>query len=120
MTEPGSRSITIYLALANPDSALKGGMFAQGELVLDQTGPRPAIPLTAVRNESGVTYVLTIEDGRLVKRSVSLGLRAESQGYVEVIDGLSPGERVLSAKLDTLKPGSLVTLPAATPAEKLP
>jgi RND family efflux transporter MFP subunit len=120
VTEPGSRSIYVYLALANPDSALKGGMFAQGDLVLDKTEPRPAIPLTALRSESGLPYVLVIEDDKLVKRPVTLGLRAENEGYVEVLAGLEPGERVLSARIDTLGPGSVVTLAqAATPAAAL-
>ena len=40
MTADGSRAITIYIAVPNPDRALKGGMFAQGELTLDTTAAR--------------------------------------------------------------------------------
>ena len=36
ITADGSRAITIYIAVPNPDSALKGGMFAQGALTLDK------------------------------------------------------------------------------------
>ncbi len=39
MTEQGSRSITVYLSVPNPDGALKGGMFGQGMLVLDKSAP---------------------------------------------------------------------------------
>ena len=35
--EPGSRSITLYISVANRDGVLRGGMFAKGQIVLDKT-----------------------------------------------------------------------------------
>ena len=40
ITADGSRAITIYIAVPNPNSALKGGMFAQGALTLDNVAAR--------------------------------------------------------------------------------
>ena len=117
MTEQGSRSITVYLSVPNPDGALKGGMFGRGQLVLDKSVPTPAIPAGAVHNEAGQPYVLVFADGRIEKRSVSLGLSSEDQGSVEVVDGLKPGEQVLMAKLDNFKDGAAAVLKgAAVPA----
>lgn len=111
-TEEGSRSIKLYLSVANTDGALRGGMFGQGELVLDKTEPAPAIPLTAVRTEAGATYVLSVEDGKLVQRAVTLGLSTADNSLVEVRDGLREGEQIVVAKIDTLKPGTAVIIKA--------
>lgn len=113
MTEQGSRSITIYLSVPNPDGALKGGMFGQGVLVLDKTAPTPAVPSAAVRTEAGLPYVLVFADGRISRRPVSLGLSSEDLGSVEVRDGLKPGEQVLLAKLDDFKDGMAAVLQGA-------
>lgn len=110
MTEQGSRSITIYLSVPNPDGVLRGGMFAQGSLVLDKTEPTPAIPAAAVRTEAGVPYVLVFADGKINRRPVTLGLNSEDQGSVEVRDGLKAGEQVLVAKLDDFKEGMAAVL----------
>ncbi|MBV8063755.1 MAG: efflux RND transporter periplasmic adaptor subunit [Nevskia sp.] len=117
MTEQGSRSITIYLSVPNPDAVLRGGMFAQGSLVLDKSEPAPAIPAAAVRNEAGVPYVLVFADGKIGRRAVTLGLGSEDQGAVEVRDGLKPGEQVLLAKLDDFKEGMAAVLKGDAPAK---
>ena len=117
MTESGSRSITVYLSVPNPDGALKGGMFGEGTLALDNAAPAPAVPSAAVRNEAGVPYVLVLADGKLQRRQVTLGLGSQEQGSVEVRDGLKPGEQVLLAKIDNFKDGMPAVLKvAAAPA----
>jgi len=113
MTEQGSRSITIYLSVPNPDGVLRGGMFAQGTLVLDKNEPTPAIPAATVRSEAGLPYVLVFADGKLSRRAVTLGLNSEDMGSVEVRDGLKPGEQVLVAKLDNFKEGMTAVLKGA-------
>ncbi len=120
MTEQGSRSITVYLSVPNPDGALKGGMFGQGVLIMDKTEPRPAIPLAAVRSEAGLPYVLVFADGKISKRALTLGVHSEEQGVVEVLNGLKPGEQVLLAKLDEFKDGEAAVLKQAAAASPAP
>lgn len=118
MTDTGSRSVMLYLSVENPDGVLKGGMFAQGDLVLDETAPVTAIPQTAVHTQAGIPYVFVIENGKLARRTIKLGLRSEEQNLVEITDGLADGERVVSARIETLKEGTSVTVtePAASTA----
>ena len=113
MTDVGSRSIMLYLAVANPDGVLKGGMFAQGELILDQSGPVRAIPISAVRTQAGLPFVFAIENNHVVRHSITLGIRSEEQHLVEVREGLDEGAVVVSANLDRLKEGSEVTVSTA-------
>ncbi|HLF96429.1 MAG TPA: efflux RND transporter periplasmic adaptor subunit [Methylococcaceae bacterium] len=53
----GSRSILVHIAVANPDAALKGGMFAKGSLTLAQFIATATIPRQALRQDNGQAYV---------------------------------------------------------------
>jgi membrane fusion protein, multidrug efflux system len=120
VTEQGSRSITMYISVANRDGVLRGGMFAKGQIVLDKTAPAAVVPASAIRDESGQAYVYTIEDGKIGKRAVKVGLTEPQQGLVEVKSGLESGLQVVSARVSGLKPGSPATLkaPAMKPASE--
>ena len=118
MTEQGSRSITLYISVANRDGVLRGGMFAKGQIVLDRTQPAAVVPATAIRDESGQAYVYTIEDGKIGKRAVKVGVTEPQEGLVEVKSGLETGLQVVSARVSGLKPGTAATMksPVVKPA----
>lgn len=111
--EQGSRAIVLYLSIANRDGVLRGGMFAQGQLVLDKRAPAPVIPAAAVREEAGQSFVFTIESGKVARRAVTLGEREPHAGLVEIRSGLDTGASVVSARLTGLKPGSPAVIKAA-------
>lgn len=116
-TEQGSRSILIYLSLDNSAGLLRGGMFAQGELVIAESGEGPVVPVAAIRSEAGLKYVMAVVDGKLQQKSVKLGLSTEDNALVEVREGLAAGDVVVVGRLDSLKPGTPVVLKtAAAPA----
>lgn len=113
-TEPGTRAINVYIALNNPETTLRSGMFATGRIALAQSQPMPTLPLTAVRTEAGQSYVWTIVEGRLLRRFVLLGRRDEESGRVEVKTVLASDVPVLAARFDNLKDGSRAIVKAAS------
>ncbi|MEB0137168.1 efflux RND transporter periplasmic adaptor subunit [Actimicrobium sp. CCC2.4] len=110
--EAGSRAIMVYVAVANADGALKSGMYAKGGITLGKSSLVPAVPVAALRSKDGVTTVLRIADGKIIEQVVRPGLRNDDEGMVEITAGLSVGMPVLAVKLDGIKAGSLVKLPA--------
>ena len=114
--DPGSRSITLYVSVANRDGVLKGGMFAKGNLILDKAPPAAVVPAGAVREEAGQAYVFTIENGKIARRAVTTGLREE--GLVEVRSGLERGIPVVRARITDLKPGAPAILKTSAMATK--
>ena len=115
-TEPGTRSIVVYVGLANPDNALKGGMFATGRIALGGGTPVPTLPLTAVRMDAGQSYVWVIRDGKLVRRAVVTGQRDDETGVVEIKTTLPAGDPVLAARFDNLKEGAPAVVRAPVPS----
>ena len=116
-TEPGTRSILVYVGIPNTDGALRGGMFATGRISLAASAPVPTLPATAIRVEAGQAYVWLLEDGKLVKRMVATGARDDAAGRVEIRTALPAGAPILGARMDNLKEGApaIVKAPLPTP-----
>jgi membrane fusion protein (multidrug efflux system) len=102
---PG-RTITVKALVANPKRSLQAGMFIEARL---ETAVRPAatvIPEDAVSPFAGSMYVWVISAGKAQRRQVVLGVR--TVGYVEVRQGVEPGDQVVVGGAERLSPGAEV------------
>lgn len=98
----GTRSIPIYVELANNERSLKAGMFAKGVLVATTRASALSIPASAIRDDGGDPFVYRIAGDKLARQKIVLGMRSDTQGMVEVVSGLEAGARIVSANLGTL------------------
>ena len=118
--QTGSRSVLVYLAVdAHP--ALRQGLFARGRIAVAQADAL-AVPLAAVRTDLSQPYVLQMQDGKAVLKTVALGIRGEVQGqpWVAVTGGLADGATVLTGTAGAVRDGTPVRLvgPAAASAAR--
>jgi len=90
-----SRTARLRIEVANPDGRLRADMAATAEIKSPLDGSRVAVPDSAVI-DSGQRQVVLVErgEGRYEPRPVRLG--AHVPGWVQVLDGLKPGERVVT------------------------
>lgn len=109
----GSRSVPIYIEVANPDAALKAGLFAEGQLSIGRHAATALAPLAALRSESGVNFVYLIDGEQIRRQAVETGVFSEAEGMVEIVKGLAGGNRVVAANLGVLKEGARVRMKAA-------
>jgi membrane fusion protein (multidrug efflux system) len=115
-TETASRGIKLFIAVPNPDASLKGGMFAQGGVMLSLAAPMPVVPTSAVFEEAGQSYVFAIDAGKLVKQAIGTGMKDESTGLTAVTSGLKEGAQVVRIRMPSLKAGVPAVLkPMANP-----
>jgi HlyD family secretion protein len=77
--------------------ALNRGQTLQAKLTLGDPAPALLIPNGAFYNETGGAWVFVVAPGggEAVKRNVRLGRR--NADYIEVLEGLEPGERVITS-----------------------
>jgi membrane fusion protein, multidrug efflux system len=108
--EAGTRMIHVYVSLKNEGSLLKSGMFARVSLTTGAERAAAALPLSAVRGEGTTAYVWVVSGDRLVRRSVTTGLRDERTQLMEIVSGLQPAEVVLATKFDNLQDGMAVKI----------
>ena len=119
-TQPGTRSVMVYLAL-DTAPGLRQGLFARGTIEVQRL-PALVVPASAVRIDRARPYVLVVAGDKAQQREVTLGARGEArigdavESAVEVTAGLAAGDRVLRGGVGTLRDGTPVRLPGAAPA----
>lgn len=101
----GTRSISVYAVIENPQGVLRGGMFARGALRLGQVEGALAIPVSAIREDAGQAYVYLVTEGQVRRRNVKTGT-ADAAGLVQVTEGLASGDRIVKVNLGALRDGA--------------
>ncbi len=91
-----TRTVKCRLEVRNPDGRLKPGMFADVRIFAAEPVSFLAVPEEAVRTAEGkaVVFVETAA-GAYARRDIEKGRTVE--GFVEILKGLSAGERVVTA-----------------------
>ena len=93
--EPGSRRLLIRATIDNAQALLKPEMFAMVKIRIGETKPVPAVPQEAIIGEGSDARVWVVRDDKaLESRRIRLGYAHGS--LVQVMDGLSPGEKVIT------------------------
>lgn len=113
----GSRSVMVYLAV-DTLPALRQGLFAKGRIAT-AAKTTLAVPLSAVRTDQSVPYVLQVLDDKAQLKPVQLGQRGEVDGqpWVEIVLGLADGARVLAGTAGLVRDGTPVHI---LPSEPVP
>lgn len=89
-----SRTARLRLAFDNPDLALKPAMYAKVEITVDARENVLSVPREAViRTGEQERVILALGEGRFRPAQVVTGL--ESDGRVEILQGLAEGEQVV-------------------------
>lgn len=109
-TQAGSRSIMAYVQIDNPQGALRVGMFGDAQLTIARKSGVLSVPQSAIQNDAGSTYVYAIEDSKLARKPVTLGMRGDDgQGpAVEIVSGLERGAQIVKTNLGSLRVGTTV------------
>jgi HlyD family secretion protein len=98
-----NRTVEVEVELADAAQAvgILPGTSADVEIILQRRADTLRIPTAAVSDDDNV---LVLADGRLDERQIKVGLR--NWQVVEVLDGLQPGEQVVTSRLSTdIRPG---------------
>jgi membrane fusion protein, heavy metal efflux system len=114
-----TRSLPVYVRVGNPDERLRPHMRATLILVTGGAELAIAIPKSAVLGEDGNLFAFVQDEERaerFERRPLVIGVANDR--FVEVIEGLSPGERVVSEgnySLQYLAPSAEEDAGEATP-----
>ena len=105
------RSVTLRARLPNPDFKLRPGLFAQISITLDVNNDALLVPEQAIWPIGNDKTVFVVIDGKATQRVVQIGQRLP--GMVEILDGLSAGDELVTAGQMKLYDGAAVnTIPA--------
>jgi membrane fusion protein (multidrug efflux system) len=112
VVEPTNRTITVKGLAPNPGRVLKPGMFIEARLATASRPNAVVIAEDAVQPLRTANVVWVVENGKASRRVVQLGARSE--GVVEVLSGVKPGELVVVGGLERMGEGMpLMGMPRA-------
>lgn len=103
-----SRTGMVYVDIPGAYAkGLKPGMYLRGEFDLGaQTAT--VIPQTAVIERDGFTYAFTLDQASSKVQRIKLRVNKAQGEFIEVLEGLSPGDKVVKSGVAFLAHGDLV------------
>jgi len=121
--DASGRSLEVRAKLDNTDGRLRPGMFARVRVLLGDRPDALMVPEEAVVPLGDEFFVYTVADGKARRAPVKLGVRREAQ--VELLEGVSAGDLVVTAGIRVQRDGQPVRVlgtvaaprAAAPPAE---
>ena len=99
--DANGRSLLVRARLANEDGSLRPGLFARARLVLATRDNATVVPEEALVPQGGKQYLIKLMPGPAGAGQVSQRLEARIglrlPGKVEILEGLKPGDTVVTA-----------------------
>jgi RND family efflux transporter MFP subunit len=99
-------TVKVTIAMQPPSRLFKPGAFVRVDIETDSREKTTLIPKRALVQQDGQTYVFVAAGEQASRREVKLGY--ESQGAVEILEGVTLGENVVVAGQGNLKEGSKI------------
>ncbi|MFA5957798.1 efflux RND transporter periplasmic adaptor subunit [Hyphomicrobium sp.] len=90
-----TRTLAVRIELENPEKLLRPGSFARVLLRLPVQASAVSVPPTAIQRQDTKQIVFVDAGGGVYKRRV-VKTNAQSPNEIEVVEGLAPGERVVT------------------------
>ena len=100
MIDPATRALRAEVEVDNHEGKLRPGMFVEVTIVIETRKDVPFVPREAVTNRGGKWVVFLLKGQRVEMKGVVPGLGDDN--IVEIREGLSEGERVVTSGLETL------------------
>ncbi len=112
---PQTRTADVEIEIPNPEQTLKPGMFARVHIDVNTSQESLSVPRSALltRGDQKGVYLLT-PDLRTVFQPVAAG-RVQGN-FVEILEGLAVGTRVVTTGAQSLNEGDTVKIPQETSA----
>ena len=108
------RSLLVRALVPNTDQRLRPGLFARVTVLLQLKEDALTVPEQAIVPQGDSQFVYKIVDGKVKLTKVVTGTRRE--GRVEIVEGLTAGDEVVTAGQLKIRDGSAVSVVAATGA----
>lgn len=112
--DPATRTATMEVEIPNADYRLKPGMYARVMLTIEEHKDATIVPKVAVVDFEGKRGVW-MPEGENKARFVPIKMGLEDAERVEILEGVKPGDRVVTEGAASLRAGDTMMLPGQGP-----
>lgn len=116
LVDAKARTVVLRARLPNPENLLRPGLFARVSLLLGRSDGAILIPEQALVPQGASQYVYKVDGDKAVQTPVKTGTR--QRGQVEIVEGLSEGDQVVTAGQMKIRPGVTIRIRDKTGAEQ--
>ena len=107
LVQSGEVKTDVYVDISNADGQLKPGYSAQAKVAVGRKNDALVIPYTCIsQDETQHEYVMAVEEGRAVKKYITVGYEMENS--VEVLSGVEE-DTLLISDPESVRHGERVT-----------
>ena len=108
VVDPNTGTFKITIEISDEQRRIKPGMFGRISIVYDQHVNVLQVPRSAILEDDGETSVFVVEDDKAMRRQVVTGY--SNAGKIEVVEGLTDDDQVITVGQIGLKDEALVTI----------
>lgn len=94
IVDPATGTFKLTIEIRDNQQRIKPGMFGRMNIIYDTHANALQVPRSAIIEGSSETYLFVVEDDKGIRKVITTGFN--SNGMVEVIDGLTDGEHVIT------------------------
>ncbi|MGF1462730.1 MAG: efflux RND transporter periplasmic adaptor subunit [Maricaulaceae bacterium] len=107
--DPITRTVTVRATAPNPEGRLRPGMLMLVDMTRAQRESAAAPEIAVLREgSSAFVYVIVEGEGGLTAQRRGVVPGARRSGFLEIIDGIAPGERIVAEGVNRIRPGMAV------------
>ena len=104
IVDEASGTIAVTVSADNASKNLRPGLFCRLDIAFDRIADATLLPKAALQGGGDESVVYVVNDGKAKRTHVTLG--RESGARVQVLDGVAPGEMVVTAGQAALRDGA--------------
>lgn len=98
-TGAGSMVVPVEISLTGDTSKVRLGLSGDADFIMEKKENALVVPKNALRNGGQRSFVYVVDNtGNIIKKDVKVGVR--NSKFIEVIEGLSEGDQVVTSKLE--------------------
>jgi RND family efflux transporter MFP subunit len=106
-----SRTYTVKISVANPGHELKPGMVCDVNLAFENSSSVLVVPNKAVsKDNAGITFVFVVSPDNKTARKQVITVGQYRNSGIEVLQGLTEGQTVVSEGMEKLSDNSSISL----------
>ena len=106
VVDADSGTFKVTVEVNDPEKQLKPGMFGRLQIIYDMHDNALLVDKRAIISEDDNTWVFVVNDNRASKKMVKTGFI--NNRHIEILEGLSDGDKVVTTGQNSLKDDSLV------------